>query len=101
MDRINDIQALEGGTFRVAVDGHEVEVAPGEPVIAVLSAVGLQGFSRNNHGVRTGGYCWMGVCHSCTVKIDGVHGRRACQTIVQPGMRIDTGSNRFGDGRGA
>lgn len=76
MDRINDIQALEGGTFRVAVDGREVEVAPGEPVIAVLNAVGLRGFSRNTHGV---------------------HGCRACQTIVQPGMRIDTGTNRFED----
>ncbi|WP_407586931.1 2Fe-2S iron-sulfur cluster-binding protein [Pseudomonas aeruginosa] len=36
-----------------------------------------------------------GVCHCCLVAIDGRPKRRACQTVVRPGMRVETESNRF------
>jgi len=37
----------------------------------------------------------MGVCHCCLVSINGRPKRRACQTVVQPGMQVETLSNRI------
>jgi hydrogen cyanide synthase HcnA len=37
----------------------------------------------------------MGVCQCCLVKINGRHKRRACQTVVRDGMRVETQVNRI------
>jgi hydrogen cyanide synthase HcnA len=97
MKRANDLQELHGSRFKVTINGHCVDAVEGETVIGVLQAIDLRGFSKNDHGVTTGGYCWMGVCHNCLVKIDGLYKRRACQTVVVPGMKIETNVNRFDD----
>jgi hydrogen cyanide synthase HcnA len=95
--RQNDIQQLQGPRFHITVNGCSVQTVPGETVISALAAIGLRGFSENNHRQRTGGYCWMGICHSCVVRIDGLYNRRACQTLVRPGMCIETNVNRLND----
>jgi len=33
-------------------------------------------------------YCLMGVCFDCLMEIDGKANQRACQIIVEDGMRI-------------
>jgi hydrogen cyanide synthase HcnA len=53
--------------------------------------------TRNDHGQISGAYCGMGVCQCCLVKIDGRHKRRACQTLVRPGMHIETRTNRIAE----
>ena len=63
-------------------------------MLSVLNAVGVRQLSPNDHGEMKGAYCGMGVCYCCLVKIDGRHKRRACQTLVQPGMSVETGTNR-------
>lgn len=98
LHRVYDIQQLHGLQFTVTVNNKRVCVAEGETVISALSAVGLRAFSTNDHRNASGGYCWMGVCHNCLVKIDGRYKRRACQTIVKPGMTIETNVNRISDG---
>ncbi|XLM21837.1 cyanide-forming glycine dehydrogenase subunit HcnA, partial [Chromobacterium piscinae] len=67
----------------------------GETVLSVLNAVGLRRLSRNDNQQIAGSYCGMGVCHCCQVRIDGRHKRRACQTVVRPGMKVETASNRL------
>jgi hypothetical protein len=36
--------------------------------------------------------CGMGICYECRVTISDVAHQRACMVVVEPGMRIDTGS---------
>ncbi|HEK0904000.1 TPA: cyanide-forming glycine dehydrogenase subunit HcnA, partial [Pseudomonas aeruginosa] len=77
------------------LNGQPVAAAAGETVLNVLNAVGLRRLARNDHGQASGAFCGMGVCHCCLVAIDGRPKRRACQTVVRPGMRVETESNRF------
>lgn len=79
----------------IHLNGQPVAAAAGETVLNVLNAVGLRRLARNDHGQASGAFCGMGVCHCCLVAIDGRPKRRACQTVVRPGMRVETESNRF------
>ncbi len=95
IQRRNDLQMLSGTCFPIIINGESVSVAEGESLIGVLMATGHYGFSENDHRHTNGAYCGMGVCHACTVKVDGTYKRRACQTIVFPGMRVETNINRM------
>lgn len=95
MDRNYDIQPLSRADMTIELNGKPVSAAAGESVLNVLQAVGLRQVARNDHGQVTGAFCGMGVCHCCLVSINGRPKRRACQTIVKPGMQVETGVNRF------
>ncbi|CRI59801.1 (2Fe-2S)-binding protein [Pseudomonas sp. CCOS 191] len=94
MERFHDIQPLQQPDISVHVNGKSVSAVHGETVLSVLNAVGLRQVARNDHGQLSGAYCGMGICHCCLVQIDGRPKRRACQTIVKPGMHIETEVNR-------
>ncbi|MFJ4390715.1 cyanide-forming glycine dehydrogenase subunit HcnA [Pseudomonas soli] len=94
LQRKHDIQPLEGNEMTLLVNGLPAVASAGETVLSVLNAVGLRQLARNDHGQLSGAYCGMGICHCCLVQIDGRPKRRACQTIVKPGMRIETEVNR-------
>ncbi|WP_028693098.1 (2Fe-2S)-binding protein [Pseudomonas cremoricolorata] len=93
MERILDIQPLAADQLSLQVNGTQVTAAAGETVLSVLNAVGLRQVARNDHGQLSGAFCGMGVCHCCLVAIDGRAKRRACQTVVRAGMRIETQVN--------
>ncbi|CAI3811019.1 Hydrogen cyanide synthase subunit HcnA [Pseudomonas sp. MM221] len=93
-ERKHDIQPISQGQLTLYLNGKTVTAAAGETVLSVLSAVGLRQVARNDHGQLAGSYCGMGVCHCCLVAIDGMSKRRACQTLVRDGMRIETQVNR-------
>ncbi|MEO2215768.1 (2Fe-2S)-binding protein [Chromobacterium vaccinii] len=95
LHRSHDIQALQGQTLTIHINDQPVVAASGETVLSVLSAIGLRQLSRNDNQQIAGSYCGMGVCHCCLVKIDGRHKRRACQTVVSPGMKVETAHNRL------
>ncbi|WP_434557534.1 cyanide-forming glycine dehydrogenase subunit HcnA [Pseudomonas sp. Z5-35] len=92
-----DIQPLKQADMTVRLDGQTVNAAQGETVLTVIQAVGRRQVARNDHGQISGAYCGMGVCQCCLVKIDGRHKRRACQTLVRPGMQIETRANRIAE----
>lgn len=94
MERFHDIQPLEHPGITLRLNGHPVVAAAGETVLSVLNAVGLRQVARDDHGQRSGAFCGMGVCHCCLVQIDGRPKRRACQTLVRPGMQVETLVNR-------
>ncbi|WP_317205161.1 (2Fe-2S)-binding protein [Janthinobacterium sp.] len=95
LHRKYDIQELGAEQLSLTIDGKSVAAAAGETVLSVLNAVGLRQLARNDNQEMAGSYCGMGVCHCCQVKIDGRYKRRACQTIVQAGMQVETASNRI------
>jgi hydrogen cyanide synthase HcnA len=92
-----DIQPLKQADMTVHLDGKAVNAAQGETVLTVIQALGQRQVARNDHGQLSGAYCGMGVCQCCLVKIDGRHKRRACQTLVRPGMQIETRANRIAE----
>ena len=94
LKRQYDIQPLRQADMSILVNGQPVNAAQGETVLSVLNSVDVRQLSRNDHGRMTGAYCGMGVCYCCLVNIDGRHKRRACQTVVKPGMQVETGINR-------
>ena len=97
LKRQYDIQPLKQADMSILVNGQAVNAAQGETVLSVLNSVGMRQLAPNDHGRMTGAYCGMGVCYCCLVNIDGRHKRRACQTVVQPGMQVETGINRVAE----
>ena len=85
LERQHDIQPLSRADMTIHLNGQPVAAAAGETVLNVLNAVGLRRLARNDHGQASGAFC----------AIDGRPKRRACQTVVRPGMRVETESNRF------
>ncbi|GLO16221.1 MULTISPECIES: cyanide-forming glycine dehydrogenase subunit HcnA [Pseudomonas] len=94
-----DIQPIAQGQLTLYLNDRAVAAAAGETVLSVMNAVGLRQLARNDHGQLSGSYCGMGVCHCCLVAIDGKPKRRACQTLVRDGMRIETEVNRVCQGQ--
>lgn len=98
-ERKYDIQPIEEGQLTLYLNDVAVAAAAGETVLSVLSAVGVRQLARNDHGQLSGSYCGMGVCHCCLVAIDGMPKRRACQTLVRDGMRVETQVNQVSQER--
>lgn len=97
LDRPFDIQPLQQADMTIQINGQPVSAAIGETVLTVIQSLGMRQVARNDHDQVSGAYCGMGVCHCCLVKIDGRHKRRACQTLVRPGMQVDTAVNRIAE----
>ncbi|MBH3460878.1 MULTISPECIES: cyanide-forming glycine dehydrogenase subunit HcnA [Pseudomonas] len=95
LERVLDIQPVVQADITFQINGQTVQAAEGETVLSVLNAVGLRQLARNDHGQPAGAFCGMGVCHCCLVAIDGRPKRRACQTVVRQGMRVETEVNRL------
>jgi len=90
---VNDLR-IRGGVDRPAcvtlhVDGTEISAHPGESVASALLAAGVR---RLGHGARSGaprgGFCYMGTCQECLVRIGGV-AVQACITPVRDGMVVE------------
>ncbi len=82
----------------VIVDGEPTVAYPGETVATVLLALGRRTLRHTAHGAPRGLFCGMGVCYDCLVTVDGQPDVRACVTIVQPGMVIESGAPPSGAG---
>ncbi len=81
-----------GKNLEITINGKKVQAFEGELVSTVLMEEGLSVFHRKeNTGRPSGLYCGMGVCYECLVRVDGVDNVRACQTMIQDQMVIETG----------
>ncbi|MCF2909888.1 (2Fe-2S)-binding protein [Pseudoalteromonas sp. DL2-H2.2] len=95
LKRTRDITPLPSRNFKITVDDQPVEACEGETVLSVLLAANYAKVMENDRNVASGAYCGMGVCHCCQVKINAKHKQRACQTLVEPQMSVETLTNRF------
>ncbi len=73
------------------VDGQSIQARSGQTVAAAMLAAGIMIFRHTpkNHDPR-GIFCGQGACFDCLVTIDGVSEQRACMTLVNEGMRVET-----------
>ncbi len=74
----------------IRVDGSTVHAEAGATVAAALVSAGIFGFRSSVSATPRGPLCGMGTCYECRVTINGVHHRRACMTVVAPGMDVAT-----------
>jgi len=80
-----------GRAVRISFDGQSLCAYEGETVAAALLAAGRRVWRYSGGlGEPRGLFCGMGVCFDCVVQIDGRPNVRACQTLVQESMRIET-----------
>lgn len=73
----------------IEIDGKAVTVPAGITAAAAVMSE-KSGYTRTtpvNEKPRAP-YCLMGVCFDCLTEINGKANRRACQTVVEDGMRI-------------
>lgn len=95
LKRTADIGAPGANYIEVELDGDRVNAIQGETILSTLFAVNKKVLACNDHQTPTGAYCGMGVCYCCTVKVDDQFKVKACQTLVKPGMKIKTQTNKF------
>jgi len=80
---------------KIIVNGKEVIAYEGETVLSALIANGFKAFrSSAVENEFRGGFCGMGVCYDCLVKINGVPQLRSCMYYVKEGMEIETDEER-------
>jgi sarcosine oxidase subunit alpha len=80
-----------GKPIHIMVDGKSINSFEGETVASALLAAGITTFRLSHkHQEPRSLYCGMGVCYECLVTINGYHAQRACVTVVEEGMHIET-----------
>ena len=80
-----------GERVNLTVDGKSIEAYQGETVAAAMLAAGIRAFHKSHkHQQPRSLYCGMGICYECLVTINGVHAQRACITLVEEGMQVET-----------
>ncbi|MCP4423774.1 MAG: (2Fe-2S)-binding protein [Chloroflexi bacterium] len=89
--RISTVQ--RGRAFTIEVDGQKTAAYEGETIATILLTAGVGNFHAplQAHLSSSRLFCGMGACRQCLVTVNGRPSHRACQTIAQPGMKVETG----------
>lgn len=82
--------ADRGKQIFIKVNGTPVTAHEGETVHAALTAAGIYPLRQTLSGEARGAFCGMGLCYECLVTVDHIPDQRACLTVVQDGMEIQT-----------
>ena len=82
--------SIDPKTVKLKIEGKEIRAYHGDTVAAAML---LAGFAHTRitpeKGKQRGPYCMMGLCFDCIVEINGIPNQRACQVLVQEGMRVN------------
>jgi len=72
----------------LTIDGEPVQARAGDLLITavLLHRTALRSFEFGP-GARAG-FCWMGACQDCWVRLADGRRVRACSTTVEPGMAV-------------
>ncbi|CAI0720368.1 Uncharacterised protein [Serratia quinivorans] len=83
---------MKQNLLTLTLNGESLCVPEGLSVAAVLSLSGLDSCRISVTGQPRAAFCGMGICQECRVTVNGLR-RLACQTLCQPGMRIERTEN--------
>jgi len=73
-------------------DGTTYTAYESETIAAALLANGVRTLRvQEEKGTPRGIYCNIGHCFECRVTVNGVQGKRACLTLVEEGMSVESG----------
>jgi D-hydroxyproline dehydrogenase subunit gamma len=70
------------------IDGRSCEALAGDTLLTALLTNGQRLRSSEFGDGPRAGFCLMGACQDCWVTVDGQGRRRACGTLVAPGMQV-------------
>jgi len=80
-------------SFKIDVNGEKILAYDGETVAAALIASGRRILRKTEKRKSPRGlYCGIGQCQECRITINGIPNMLACQTIVTPDCKIETGN---------
>jgi D-hydroxyproline dehydrogenase subunit gamma len=75
--------------LRFHLDGETLTAREGDTLLTAILAAGAGWLRESEFGDgRRAGFCLMGACQDCWVTVDGEGRRRACGTLVLPGMQV-------------
>jgi sarcosine oxidase subunit alpha len=85
------LENIERGTsFEIQVDGESIAAFQGETLASVLLAAGKLAMRKTLKSQSPRGYyCGMGICNECLIELEDGTKIRACQTLAEPGMKIN------------
>jgi len=83
---------MTGRRIDIVVNGKPTSVQAGATVAAALLNGGVYRLRESVVGEARGPVCGMGICYECRVTINDVSQQRACLSVVEPGMRVETGA---------
>ncbi len=69
--------------IEITVNGRAIEVPEGTTIAAAIIRAGVTSFRKDR-----GPLCGMGICFECRVTLNGRAHERSCQTLCQPGMKV-------------
>lgn len=72
------------------LDGRPASALAGDTVLTAVLTQSRQLRVNEFSGQPRAGFCMMGACQDCWVRLDDGRSLRACQTMIEPGMRIRT-----------
>ncbi|MFZ2100075.1 MAG: (2Fe-2S)-binding protein [Oricola sp.] len=83
--------------IRITLDGETFEVLAGDTLmIAILTQRGQLRVSEFGDGPRAG-FCLMGACQDCWIRLGDGRRMRACTTPAADGMAVLTGAEEIAD----
>lgn len=97
------LRLAETDRERVAfvIDGRPAKALAGDSLLTALLANGARlRVNEFDRGPRAG-FCLMGACQDCWVRLEDGRRLRACATPVAAGMRVLTGADEGAGGEGA
>jgi aerobic-type carbon monoxide dehydrogenase small subunit (CoxS/CutS family) len=88
------LKGRAGPPIAFTIDGAPAEAMPGDLLLSaiLLHRPALRRFEFGD-GARAG-YCLMGACQDCWVRLADGRRLRACTTLVEPGLVVETGLGR-------
>ena len=79
-----------GTKLKVVIDGNTVHVNAGTTVASAILNSGSSRLRRSVDGQVRGPVCGLGICYECRVQVNGDSYVRACMTICEEGMEVQT-----------
>ena len=73
-------------------DGQPCTALAGDTVLTAVLTQGERLRVSEFGGGPRAGFCMMGACQDCWVRLEDGRTLRACSTVVEPGMRVVTGA---------
>jgi predicted molibdopterin-dependent oxidoreductase YjgC len=74
----------------IEINGQRKQANVGQTVAAALTEANVTTLRHTSGDAPRGLFCGMGVCFECLVTINDIPEQRACMTMIEPGMKIET-----------
>jgi len=79
------------------LDGRPAQALAGDTVLTAVLTQARQLRTHEFSRQPRAGFCMMGACQDCWVRLEDGHSLRACQALIEPGMHVCTQDFALGD----